>query len=219
MTQKEYRISNGMELTQSQYHPTKAVFVISDLHLNHENIISYCKRPFDSVREMNRVLIKNWNYVVKPDDTVYFVGDMSLGNSDKIIEKLNGNIYFVWGNHDQTDDVDSMYESLPLSYRGIEFLFIHDPVLALSEFEGWIIHGHHHNNHPRLFPFFDPEKKRINVSVELVKYQPIPLDFIVSLITEGHEKITNMEKKTINITASRNITPQRVASMERSMIA
>jgi len=184
-----------MELIQSQQHAAKSVFVISDLHLNHENIISYCKRPFDSVREMNRVLIKNWNYIVKPDDTVYFVGDMALGNSDKFIEKLNGNIYFIWGNHDVTDDVDSMYESLPLSYKGIEFLFVHDPVMAPAGFEGWIIHGHHHNNQPNIYPFFDPEKKRVNVSVELVKYQPVSLDYIVSLIKEDHEKITIMEKR------------------------
>jgi len=81
MTQKEYRISSGMELTQPKPHPTKSEFVISDLHLNHANIISYCKRPFDSVREMNQVLIKNWNYVVKPDDIVYFVGDMTVNSS------------------------------------------------------------------------------------------------------------------------------------------
>jgi calcineurin-like phosphoesterase family protein len=60
------------------------------------------------------------------------------------------------------------------------------------EFKGWIIHGHHHNNHPNIFPFFDPEKKRVNVSVELVKYQPVSLDYIHSLIQEGHEKIISL---------------------------
>jgi calcineurin-like phosphoesterase family protein len=192
MTQKEYRIASGMELTQSKHHPTKSVFVISDLHLNHANIISYCKRPFESVREMNQVLIKNWNYVIKPDDFVYFVGDMALGNSDKYIEKLNGNIYFIWGNHDETTDPDCNYESLPCSYKGIEFLFIHDPAMVRREFKGWIIHGHHHNNHPETFPFFDPGKKRVNVSVELVKYQPVSLDYIYFLIHEGHEKIISL---------------------------
>ncbi|MDP3443476.1 MAG: hypothetical protein Q8T08_11520, partial [Ignavibacteria bacterium] len=61
-----------------------------------------------------------------------------------------------------------------------------------KDFDGWIIHGHHHNNNTEWFPFFCPEKKRINVSVELVKYQPVSLDFIVSLIKEGHEKITSL---------------------------
>jgi calcineurin-like phosphoesterase family protein len=200
---KEYRIKKGYELTKPLEYPKGSVFVISDLHLDHANIISYCKRPFDSVHEMNQVLIQNWNYVVKPDDTVYFVGDMRLGNSDKFIEKLNGNIYFIWGNHDTTEDVDSIYESLPLFYNGIEFLFIHDPVMIPAEFKGWTIHGHHHNKHPRLFPFFDPEKKRINVSVEMVKYQPVLLDYIHSLIIEGHTKITRLGKKMISTATSK----------------
>jgi len=31
-------------------------FVVSDLHLNHDNIIEYCDRPFESVEEMNERL-------------------------------------------------------------------------------------------------------------------------------------------------------------------
>jgi len=193
MTQKKYRISNGMELTQSQHHSTKSVFVISDLHLDHENIIDYCKRPFDSVHEMNRVLIKNWNYVVKPDDTVYFVGDMTLGNSDRYTEKLNGNIYFIWGNHDKTEDVDSNHEFIHCTFKGIEFLFIHSPETIPEFYKGWVIHGHHHNNNPQKYPFFNPERKWVNVSVEMVKYKPIPLDFIHKLITENHEKMVYLK--------------------------
>ena len=192
MTQKEYRIANGMELTRSQHHPTKSVFVISDLHLDHANIITYCQRPFDSVREMNEVLIKNWNNVVKPDDLVFFVGDMALGSSDEYIAVLNGNIYFIWGNHDETSDPDSMHASVPYSYKGIDFLFIHEPEMTPSEFKGWVIHGHHHNNNLKKFPFFDPDKKRINVSVELVKYQPVSLDYIHCLIIDRHEKIVRL---------------------------
>jgi calcineurin-like phosphoesterase family protein len=104
MTPKEYRISNGMELTESQHHPEKSVFVISDLHLDHENIISYCKRPFRTVRKMNEVLINNWNFTVKPDDIVFFVGDLVCGSPDKFFSKLNGNIRFISGNHD--DELD-----------------------------------------------------------------------------------------------------------------
>jgi len=189
MNKKEYRLKNGYELTEIADHSYGSLFTIGDLHLDHSNIISYCNRPFNNIAEMNRVLMKNWNYIVKPDDTVYFVGDMTLGNSDKFIEKLNGNIYFIWGNHDETEDVDTMHESVRLSYKGIEFLFIHDPVMRPVEFEGWTIHGHHHNKHPRIFPFFDPKNKKINVSVEMIQYRPYPMDSIVNLITTNHEKI------------------------------
>lgn len=204
MTIKQQRIDDGIELTHSKHLPGKNIFVISDLHLEHENIISYCKRPFGSVHEMDAVLIKNWNYVIKPEDTVYFVGDMTHEiSSDKYIPILNGNIHFIWGNHDATSDPDSNEKFIEYSFKGIEFLFIHDPEIEYPEsidypamsplnYNGWVIYGHHHNNDLKKFPFFDPEKKRINVGVELVKYQPVSLDYICSLITEGHEKITSL---------------------------
>lgn len=185
-----------MELTHSKHHSSKSMFVISDLHLDHTNIITYCKRPFDSVEEMNDVLIKNWNYVVKPGDTVFFVGDFTFGSPEEYFPKLNGHIRFISGNHDETLDPEGLFKTLHYSYKGIDFFSIHEPRHIQKEipdgFDGWIIHGHHHNNHPGLFPFFNPEKKRINVSAELVKYQPISLDFIHSLITGGHKKIVRL---------------------------
>ncbi|MGH9119072.1 MAG: hypothetical protein ACRD0A_14675 [Acidimicrobiales bacterium] len=56
----------------------------ADLHLGHANIIDYSRRPFDSVDEMNRALIDNWNEVVD-DDEVWMLGDFALG---KIAESL-----------------------------------------------------------------------------------------------------------------------------------
>lgn len=168
---------------------TSRVFTTSDLHLNHRNIIKYCNRPFNSVKEMNSVLINNWNNTVKPNDTIFFVGDMTLGNSDKYIKYLNGNIYFVWGNHDETKDVDSNYESIGYKFKNIELLFIHSPENIPDNYKGWVIHGHHHNNNPQKYPFFNPERKWINVSVEMTGYKPVSLDYIYSLITEKQNKI------------------------------
>ena len=49
------------------------IFLISDLHLDHYNIIKYCNRPFSSVREMNYLIVNNWNTTVKDNDIVYFL--------------------------------------------------------------------------------------------------------------------------------------------------
>lgn len=54
----------------------KRIFVTSDLHLGHYNIIRYCKRPFNNLDDMNTKLVRNWNSVVSPKDTVYFLGDL-----------------------------------------------------------------------------------------------------------------------------------------------
>jgi len=179
---QEYRLASGLELTQPKHLPGKSIFVISDLHLNHEKIILYCKRPFDTVEEMNAVLINNWNYTVKPTDLVFFLGDMAMGNSDGFIDKLNGDIFFLKGNHDKSMDPGSLHDSIFFEHRGIKFLFIHDPMDATNVDDEWIIHGHHHNNHPRKFPFFCPEMQRVNVSVEMTQYTPVSLDYICNLI-------------------------------------
>ena len=37
---------------------------LADMHFDHDSIIAYDNRPFDSVEEMNEALIANWNRVV-----------------------------------------------------------------------------------------------------------------------------------------------------------
>ena len=62
----------------------KHVWVTSDTHFNHANIIKYCNRPFSSVEEMNETIIANWNKVVSEDDMVYHLGDFALGDKSLI---------------------------------------------------------------------------------------------------------------------------------------
>ena len=79
------------------------IFLISDSHFGHKNIIKYCNRPFDNVEDMNSTLIKNWNSVVDNEDYVYRLGDFGLGTKDELIaigNKLNGHKILVMGNHD-----------------------------------------------------------------------------------------------------------------------
>ena len=55
-------------------------FFTSDTHFGHANIIKYCNRPFSSLEEMNSTIIRNWNEMVKPEDTVFFLGDFCFKN-------------------------------------------------------------------------------------------------------------------------------------------
>lgn len=51
---------------------------------------------------MNGELIKRWNQLVKPEDTVYYLGDFSLSPSALwIVRQLNGTKSLVPGNHDR----------------------------------------------------------------------------------------------------------------------
>lgn len=76
----------------------------SDLHLGHENIIKFCSRPFSSVEAMNAELVWRWNMLVNPEDEVFVLGDLALGNirdSMDWAKQLTGNKYLVPGNHDR----------------------------------------------------------------------------------------------------------------------
>lgn len=79
------------------------IFLTSDLHLGHRNIIGYCNRPYFDVEEMNRELIANWNRTVSDNDRVFFLGDFALGSKDDVIrfgKQLNGRKVMIYGNHD-----------------------------------------------------------------------------------------------------------------------
>ena len=55
-----------------------------------------------------------------------------------------------------------------------------------------MIHGHTHNNDLRRYPFFDPVRRKINVSAEVDGYQPVPVPFLVNLITTRSEMMATM---------------------------
>lgn len=83
------------------------VFVTSDLHFGHDNIIKYCNRPFRNAEEMGEHIIKEWNRRVSDEDTVYLLGDVAMGPKSSNIHyvisrlsRLKGTITVVLGNHD-----------------------------------------------------------------------------------------------------------------------
>lgn len=181
---KQYRLISGIELVGHLTPAETPPFVASDLHLGHENIIKYCRRPFSSAAEMDEALINNWNRVVSGDDEVLYLGDLRYGPGaaprDDYIRKLAGKILFVRGNHDE--DYPDQVQSAKKRFGGIEFLFIHDPAQAPADYTGWIIHGHAHNNNIREFPFIDFIHRRVNVSTEMTGYRPVALTTILGYI-------------------------------------
>jgi calcineurin-like phosphoesterase family protein len=78
-------------------------FFTSDTHFDDEYAIRYFKRPFQDMDGMNAVMIEKWNSVVSEDDSVYHLGDFTLGNIGqftKWVNQLNGNIKILPGSHD-----------------------------------------------------------------------------------------------------------------------
>jgi len=66
------------------------IWVISDTHFDHANILNFTDkvgkptRNFADVDEMNETMIANWNSVVKPGDKVYHLGDVLFGTQTRV---------------------------------------------------------------------------------------------------------------------------------------
>ncbi|WOF16110.1 hypothetical protein F1737_05015 [Methanoplanus sp. FWC-SCC4] len=190
-TLENYRLIKNYEINASQFDDEKEIFLISDLHLGHSEIIKNTARPFENTKEMNKILIENWNNTVKPEDTVIFAGDLSYNSSysevHEYLAKLNGNIIFVKGNHDHC--LENGLDSYTFSYKDFNFFVVHDPKKIPENNNSWAIHGHTHNSRLYEYPFIEKNRKTINVSCELTGYKPINIRDICNLI-----KNTNTEK-------------------------
>ena len=72
-------------------------FFTSDTHFDDPYSIEYFQRPFESVDEMNRLMVEKWNSVITENDTVYHLGDFTLDGMShfmKWVNQLKGNIKF-----------------------------------------------------------------------------------------------------------------------------
>lgn len=82
-------------------------YVTADTHFGHAGILSprmHRPRAFPSVEAMNETLVAHWNNRVRPDDTVWHLGDFAYGASAamcrEVFGRLNGRKHLVLGNHD-----------------------------------------------------------------------------------------------------------------------
>ncbi|HRY33668.1 MAG TPA: metallophosphoesterase [Bacteroidales bacterium] len=161
------------------------VFLIGDHHFGHKGIIEMCRRPFANLGRMNRFMIRRWNETVCEDDLVYYLGDMAYGRKAGAAstwkKKLNGQIIHITGNHDKPGDgVPYLF----VTWKDLEFLLIHDPNrqnLPLG-WDGWIIHGHKHNNDLANYPFINCKNKTVNVSAEVIDFKPVSFEQVYAII-------------------------------------
>lgn len=160
-------------------------WVISDLHLGHENVCTKFTRedgsplrPFACADEMDRALIDNWNSVVSPQDRVYVLGDVVMRKQHLYkFDQMVGRKVLVKGNHDifeakeylkYFDDLRSYV--VKKTKEGGKLIMSHIPVHpeSLGRF-GLNIHGHLHANNLS-------DSRYVNVSVEQTNYFPIELE-------------------------------------------
>ena len=82
-------------------------WIWSDLHLSDRLVLLGWDRPFRSVEEMNRHLLRNWRRRVGADDTIICLGDVAHPDAwrdDRLVPDLAecpGERLLVLGNHDR----------------------------------------------------------------------------------------------------------------------
>lgn len=134
-------------------------FFTSDTHFGHK-AAALRFRDFASVEEMNEVMIERWNATVGLDDEVYHLGDFGMASCRKvlipILERLNGHIHLVMGNHDRgcprhfldrfvTSDG---YKEIKIGDRKVVLNHYAMRVWNMSHYGSFMLYGHSHGNLP-----------------------------------------------------------------------
>jgi len=117
----------------------------ADTHWFHSRIIEYCNRPFATAEEMNEVLIKNWNAVVRPEDQIFHLGDFAFCPPDKaanIARRLNGKKYLIKGNHDRQKTVQAILPFFEWA-KDTHLLTVQDKASQYGNQQIWLSHYCH----------------------------------------------------------------------------
>ena len=175
------------------------IFITSDTHFNHTNIIKYCSRPFSSVAEMNSTLIDNWNSVVSKDDLVIHLGDFAWGRTiqsiKQYLDKLNGDKILIIGNHDELSQDDyikcgfsHVYSKLEVNLYNNFCVFCHFQLLHWNKSEHGSIHfyGHQHreSNNDEKIAALNASNRRFNAGIDLNNYTPVNLYKVIQILKE-----------------------------------
>lgn len=160
------------EVKQSQQ-----IWLTTDTHFGHANMVKLCHRPED----FEKRIIDNWCQVVRPEDIVIHLGDVTWHVKDyldNVVAKLPGKKILVRGNHDEKSlmyymkhGFDLAVDSLSMKYRGLDILFTHEPKIFHEHDIN--IHGHLHTN-----------------TLELS--EPYSLYYLISLENNGYT-MTNLD--------------------------
>ena len=92
------------------------IWFTSDLHMNHRQEFLWGPRGFTNEKEMNEAIVERWNKVVKPEDTVWNLGDIALNDINGAIpylKALNGTQFWLLGNHDTKNKIDLIVKECP----------------------------------------------------------------------------------------------------------
>ena len=159
----------------------------ADTHFGHENVVSFCDRPFRSASHMDGVMIENMWKVVQPDDELWIIGDFAFGPPSKdpayleqIFNQLPGaKKHLIVGNHDRelTQALEwasvSHIVEVPDGPKRQRNTLCHYPMITWNHArrEALQLFGHVHNN-------WKGSRNSINVGVDVWEFMPVKFEDI-----------------------------------------
>lgn len=182
-----------------------SIFLSSDLHFGHDREFLWGPRGFKSIEEHDEAIIKNWNELVTPEDTVYILGDLMLGDNNHGIEclnRLNGSFIVIRGNHDtdtriqlyqSIDKIKEIYDAHYLKYGKYHFYLSHYPTMTGNFNDSGLKHmtlnlsGHTHSKNK----FYEDRPYMYNVALDANDNKPVLIDNIITSMKEKVDECIN----------------------------
>jgi len=160
-------------------------YFTADFHIDHVNIIRFCKRPFRNVDEMREKIISNWNSIVKQGDIVFHIGDFAMNNTNKreIINRLNGQVILIKGNHDRGELFK--IQDLMFMLEDEQLHLVHIPEEAQADYN-LVGHVHEKWKTKKVGDHFC-----INVGVDQWNFTPVSEEEIKQIIKEDKKNGKN----------------------------
>ena len=152
-------------------------YFTSDQHFGHFNIIRLCRRPFETVEEMDEALLSKWNAKVR------------AAKVEPILKALNGRKHLIVGNHDHTwmkrvaasDYFASVQTLKEVEIDGRVLTLCHYPMLSYPQARrGYMVYGHIHNNvRDDYWPLIARRSRMLNAGVDVNDFEPVTFDELV----------------------------------------
>lgn len=180
------------------------VWFTSDTHFGHK-MVAEKYRGYTDAGEMDEEIIERWNKAISPGDRVYHLGDVSLrkpAETAKILSRLNGRIYLIRGNHENSaestkcrDRFEWIKDYHYLKLGGHKIALLHYPMLSWrsSHHGSYHLHGHCHGH-----LLTNDNFKRLDVGVDCWNLRPVPWPTVNTVLSprEPHHHHTDLNQLT-----------------------
>ena len=169
------------------------IWFTSDWHIGHDKDFLYKPRGFSNIFEHDATVLKNCNSLVKPEDTLYILGDLAMSSNEKEWNSIFYNIlcqdiHVIRGNHDTDEKLKKYVFEYGFTFHGWadmfkasktkRFYLSHYPTLTgnfdFDRIPTWNISGHTHSKEK-----FHSSGCIYNVALDAHNNFPVSLEQII----------------------------------------